>query len=196
MLSVLRGVALEWRDVSRLRPWARWSDADDGSRCGSTGHEEGDERSHIALRCGAERYDIAGEEGDRSDMTQRQGQGYGGALADPRDERFARAAWGAPRFEKGDRIMVGVGTEDPVELLVDATGYDDSRHVPLYVTINAAGVHQYADQAFIDEHAELAAPLPSPVRPSPMCTRCGRDEGDDVGVVIEGACGDCRAAWG
>lgn len=88
-------------------------------------------------------------------MTQRQGQGYGGgALADPRDQRFALAAWDTPRFGKGDRIMVGIG-EQMSELLIDATGYDDARHVPLYVTVNVAGVHQYADQAFIDEHAEL-----------------------------------------
>jgi hypothetical protein len=128
-------------------------------------------------------------------MTQRQGQGYGGALADPRDERFARLAWAEPRFAKGDRIMVGIGTEDPHELLIDATGYDDSRHVPIYVTVNAAGVHQYADQTFIDEHAEHAMPAPIARRPSPICSRCGRDEGDDVGVVIEGACGDCRRVW-
>lgn len=88
-------------------------------------------------------------------MTQRQGQGYGGALADPRDEQFARLAWAGPRFAKGDRIMVGVGTEDPVELLIDSTGHADALHAPMYVTVNAFGVHQWADQGFIDEHAEL-----------------------------------------
>ncbi len=27
------------------------------------------------------------------------------------------------------------------------------------------------------------------------CSMCGRDEGDDVGVIIERVCGDCRRTW-
>lgn len=59
------------------------------------------------------------------------------------------------RFQKGDRILVGVGTGDPVEMLVDSSGHDDARHEPFYVLINAYGAQQFADQRFIDEHAEL-----------------------------------------
>lgn len=32
-------------------------------------------------------------------------------------------------------------------------------------------------------------------RRSPSCRMCSRDEGDDVGVIIEGLCGDCRRTW-
>lgn len=31
--------------------------------------------------------------------------------------------------------------------------------------------------------------------PLPCCRICGRNEGDDVGVIVEGHCGDCRRSW-
>jgi hypothetical protein len=30
---------------------------------------------------------------------------------------------------------------------------------------------------------------------SRSCTMCGKDEGDGVGIIIDGVCGDCRRAW-
>lgn len=32
-------------------------------------------------------------------------------------------------------------------------------------------------------------------QPAPTCAYCGKDEQDGVGVIVEGACGDCRRAW-
>lgn len=29
----------------------------------------------------------------------------------------------------------------------------------------------------------------------PSCTYCGKNEADEIGVIIEGACGDCRRVW-
>lgn len=41
--------------------------------------------------------------------------------------------------------------------------------------------------------AMVAAELPP--RPSPRCTFCGKDEGDDIGPVVAGACPECTRAW-
>jgi hypothetical protein len=38
-------------------------------------------------------------------------------------------------------------------------------------------------------------PAPSAGRESPSCRICGRDEGDDIGVVVGGTCSDCTRAW-
>lgn len=47
----------------------------------------------------------------------------------------------------------------------------------------------------LDAAVPIEKRLASLRRPSPRCSYCGRDEGDDIGPVVNGACPGCATAW-